>query len=321
MNGSENGYAGALFFALISLGAVLKIEDLITGGAICAGGALLAAICLRRALNRSAQAAEEDHQRMEIQFQQLRAKIVETSAATIDAMNSLGDVTQLLRDNLKIIREQSATMEDLIGIIKNAESVNSLVASLEENSAAQNAALEKIFDAIQSQDIKNAESINSLVACIDENSAAQNAALEKISVALQSNTDELKKLAATAEINKANLQNVSKNLHAVAQSPKVSYAKDLEKINAALEKLGANGTAVDLKNSVEVANKNLAALVKINSNLSRSVTTTLDNLRFEVVKLSNRLESINGVPSDSQTPLTAEDLDLLKKIVAKINLK
>ena len=303
MNGSENGYAGALFFALISLGAALKIEDMITGGAICAGGALLAAISLRRALNRTAQAAEENHQRMEIQFQQLRAKINETSTASIEAMNSLSEVTQLLRDNLKIIREQSATMEDLISLIKNAESVNSLVASLEENSAAQNAALEKIFDALQSQEIKNAESINSLIGSLEENSAAQNAALEKISIALQSNTDDLKKLAA------------------IAQTTQNSYTKDLEKTNSALEKLGANETAADLKNSVEVANKNLAALVKINSNLSRSVTTTLDNLRFEVVKLSNRLESINGVPSDSQTPLTAEDLDLLKKIVAKINLK
>ena len=303
MNGSENGYAGALFFALISLGAVLKIEDFVTSCAICAGGALLAAISLRRALNRSAQAAEEDHQRMEIQFQQLRAKINETSAASIDAMNSLSEVTQLLHDNLKIIREQSATMEDLISLIKNAESVNSLVASLEENSAAQNVALERIFDAIQSQEIKNAESINSLIGSLEENSAAQNAALEKISIALQSNTDDLKKLAA------------------IAQTTQNSYTKDLEKTNSALEKLGANETAADLKNSVEVANKNLAALVKINSNLSRSVTTTLDNLRFEVVKLSNRLESINGVPGETQTPLTEEDLDLLKKIVAKINLK
>ena len=307
MNGSENGYAGALFFALISLGAVLKIEEMVTGCAICAGGALLAAISLRRALNRSAQAAEEDHQRMEIQFQQLRAKINETSAATIDAMSSLSDVSQLLQDNLKIIREQSATMEDLISLIKNAESVNSLVASLEENSAAQNVALEKIFDAIQSQEIKNAESINSLVAGLEENASALNAALENIFITIQNSNDELKKLAAIEQ--------------AAAQTTQNSYTKDLEKIHAALEKLGANETAADLKNSVEVANKNLAALVKINSNLSRSVTTTLDNLRFEVVKLSNRLESINGVPSESQTPLTAEELDQLKKIVAKINLK
>ena len=75
MNGSENGYAGALFFALISLcGAwqIGDIEGLIFGGV----GALFAAISLRMALNKSAQAAEEDHQRMEIQFQQLRSKII-----------------------------------------------------------------------------------------------------------------------------------------------------------------------------------------------------------------------------------------------------
>ena len=28
MNGSENCYAGALFFALISLGAILKVDDI-----------------------------------------------------------------------------------------------------------------------------------------------------------------------------------------------------------------------------------------------------------------------------------------------------
>ena len=294
MNGSENGYAGALFFGLISLGAVLKIEDLITGLAICAGGALLAAISLRRALNRSAQAAEEDHQRMEIQFQQLRAKIVETSAASIDAMNSLNDVSQLLSDNLKIIREQSATMEDLISLIKNAESVNSLVASLEENSSAQNAALEKIFDALQSQELRNAESINSLVGSLEENSLTQNAVLEKISVALQNNADELKKLAA-------------------AQSPKVSYAKDFEKINAAIEKLGAT------ENSA--ASKNLSALIKINDTLSKNLALILDNLRLEVSRLSDKIETVNGAPREDKTPLTAQDIDLLKKIVAKIDLK
>lgn len=294
MNGSENGYAGVLFFALISLGAVLKIEDMVTGGAICAGGALLAAISLRRALNRSAQAAEEDHQRMEIQFQQLRAKINETSAASIDAMNSLSDVSQLLQDNLKIIREQSATMEDLISLIKNAESVNSLVASLEENSAAQNAALEKIFDALQSQEIKSAESINSLIGSLEENSFAQNAALEKISAALQSNTNELKKLAA-------------------AQKPQISYANDLEKINAAIEKLGAT------ENSA--ANKNLSALIKINDTLSKNLALILDNLRLEVSRLSDKIETVNGSPREDKTPLTAQDIDQLKKIVAKINLK
>ena len=294
MNGNENGYAWAIFFGLISMGAAMKIEEMIMGLAISGGGALLAAISLRRGLNGSAQAAEEDHQRMEIQFQQLRAKIVETSTASIEAMNSLSEVSQLLRDNLKIMREQSATMEDLISLIKNAESVNSLVASLEENSAAQNAALEKIFDAIQSQEVRNAESINSLIGSLEENSLTQNAVLEKISAALQSNTDELKKFAA-------------------AQSHQISYAKDFEKINAALEKLGAS------ENSA--ANKNLSALIKINDTLSKNLALILDNLRLEVSRLSDKIEMGNGAPREDKTPLTAQDVDLLKKIVAKIDLK
>ncbi|MBR4904260.1 MAG: hypothetical protein IKZ53_06285 [Selenomonadaceae bacterium] len=74
MNGSENGYAGALFFALISLcGAwqIGDIEGLIFGGV----GALFAAISLRMALNKSAQAAEEDHQRMKFNSNSSGAKL------------------------------------------------------------------------------------------------------------------------------------------------------------------------------------------------------------------------------------------------------
>ena len=70
MNGNENAFAGAMFFALMSLGAVLKIDDIMIGGAIGAGCALLATIFLRLALNKSAQASEEDHQRMEISSEQ-----------------------------------------------------------------------------------------------------------------------------------------------------------------------------------------------------------------------------------------------------------
>ena len=73
MNGSENGYAGALFFALMSFGALLKFEEFI-GWFIGAGCAVLAAICLRMALIKSAQATEEDHQRMEIQLQRKSSK-------------------------------------------------------------------------------------------------------------------------------------------------------------------------------------------------------------------------------------------------------
>lgn len=258
MNGSENFYAGALFFALISLGAALRVDNF-TGLIIGAGAAILAAISLRRALNKSAQAVEENHQRMEVQFQQLRTKIIETSSATVNAMTSLNDVTQLLQGNLKIIREQSTSLDSLINLVKDAQSITSLVASLEENSAALNVELEKISAAIQAQ--------------------------EKFS-----DSAALKNLVALEDTNKANLQSVLKILQNVSQIMKApAYAKSFEKINASLESLAA------LKISAAGANKNLAELVKLNGALSRSFTTTLDDLRLDMVKLSARLEELNDL--------------------------
>lgn len=282
MNGSENFYAGALFFALISLGAALRVDNF-TGLIIGAGAAILAAISLRRALNKSAQAVEENHQRMEVQFQQLRTKIIETSSATVNAMNSLNDVTQLLQDNLKIIREQSTSLDSLINLVKDAQSITSLVASLEENSAALNVELEKISAAIQAQ--------------------------EKFS-----DSAALKNLVALEDTNKANLQSVLKILNFISQAMKApAYAKSFEKINAAIEKLVAQSgknpsytkelakinTSLEsldaLKISAADANKNLAELVKLNGALSRSFTTTLDDLRLDMVKLSARLEELNDL--------------------------
>ncbi|MBQ7454111.1 MAG: hypothetical protein IJS69_03565 [Selenomonadaceae bacterium] len=119
MNGSENGYAGALFFALISFGALLKIDDVI-GWSVGAVSALLAAISLRRALVKSAQSIEEDHQRMEIQFQQLRNKVIETSAANLTAMTSINDTSQVVQENLRAIYVRLKELEKLNTLAKNS---------------------------------------------------------------------------------------------------------------------------------------------------------------------------------------------------------
>ncbi len=280
MNGSENSYASALFFTLVSLGALLKIDD-VTSYAIGAGAAILAAISLRNALIKSAQAAEENHQRMEVQFQQLRTKIIEASSASTTAMTSLSDVTKLLQDNLKTIREQSMSLDSLINLVKDAESITSLVASVEENSAALNVELEKISAAIQSQ--------------------------EKFS-----NSVELKKLIELEETNKANLQSVLKTLQSVSHMMKVpAYTKSFEQINTTIEKLAAQKNPSYTKELAEIrsaianldalkisavdANKNLSELVKLNGALSRSFTTTLDDLRLDMVKLSARLDELNDL--------------------------
>ena len=196
-------------------------------------------------------------------------------------MTSLSDATKLLQDNLKTIREQSTSLDSLINLVKDAESITSLVASLEENSAALNVELEKISAAIQSQ--------------------------EKFS-----DSAELKKLIELEETNKANLQSVLKILAAVSQMMKVpAYTKSFEQINTTIEKLAAQKNPSYTKELVEIhsaianldalkisavdANKNLSELVKLNGALSRSFTTTLDDLRLDMVKLSARLDELNDL--------------------------
>ncbi len=158
MNGSENGYAGALFFALISLAALLKLED-IFGWAVGAGCAILSAICLRTALIKSAQAVEEDHQRIEIQFQQLRNKVGEVSSLNVKAMNSVNDAAQLAQENLQVIRVRLAELDNLTQIAEDSQKLRSTIAGLGENSSA----LEKNFEKLNTIEEANKENLQTIL--------------------------------------------------------------------------------------------------------------------------------------------------------------
>ena len=93
MNGSENGYACALLFALASLGALVRLDGV--EGWICGGVfALIAAISLRQAAFKSAQDIEENHQRLEIQFRQLHSKLGEIASINLASMNAITDAVQ-----------------------------------------------------------------------------------------------------------------------------------------------------------------------------------------------------------------------------------
>lgn len=158
MNGSENGYAGALFFALISLAALLKLED-IFGWAVGVGCAILSAICLRSALIKSAQAVEEDHQRIEIQFQQLRNKVGEVSSLNVEAMNSVNDAAQLAQENLQVIRVRLAELDNLTQIAEDSQKLRSTIAGLGENSSA----LEKNFEKLNTIEEANKENLQTIL--------------------------------------------------------------------------------------------------------------------------------------------------------------
>ena len=301
MNGSENGYAGALFFALVSLGAILKFDDVI-GLFVGAAGALFAAVSLRRALVKSAQAAEEDHQRIEIQLQQLRRKVSETSSINVAAMGSVNDAAQIVQENLQVIRVRLAELDNLSELARNAEGIRSTLASLEENSSALNATIEKFLSTVAAQE-KSADST------------------KIVAQSFGALADEVKLLNETSAANKHSLQTVLKLLQLVAQVLKnPAYAKSLDKIGSSVETISTRTNVFDaLKNSADDAQKNLAELVRINTSLAKNFSATLDDLRFDVAKLSAKLEAINS--ADSRAALTDQDINLLKKIAAKINLK
>ncbi|MBR6889289.1 MAG: hypothetical protein IKN16_12735 [Selenomonadaceae bacterium] len=143
MGGSEDNFAGALFLSLISLGAFLKLDDLIGwfSGAVFA---ILAAASLRKALSKAAQATEDDYQRIEIQFQQLRNKINETAAVTAEAMDSVNAAAQLVQENLQVIRVRLAELDNLTQIAESSKALNATVSNFGENSSALNSELEKL---------------------------------------------------------------------------------------------------------------------------------------------------------------------------------
>ncbi len=250
MTDSENAYAGALFFALVSLGALLKLND-IAGCLVGAGSALLAAISLRRALVKAAQDNEENHQRMEIQFQQLRSKIIETSEVNITAMNSVNAAAQLVQDNMQVIRVMLADLAQLTQFAELIGEFQSTVASLDENSAALNLTLEREFGklrAIEEASKENLQNIMELLPILSN--ATNNSALEK----------EFEKLRAIQETNTKNLQNILKLLQ-VLQNP--IYAKDMEKINSSINQLTEQFKNLIEESQLALNQKDLNLLKKI----------------------------------------------------------
>lgn len=218
MNGSENAYAGAFFLALMSFGALLKLDDmtaLIVGGLCAVAGA----ICLRQALNKSAQAAEEDHQRVEIQIQQLRNKIAENAAAGTEAMRAVNEAAQLVQENISIIRVRVAELDNLTKLAADVADIRSNMAVFDENFSALNVELEKISVALRERD-------ESPIAAED---------LKKFTETV---AEDLKLLTEIADADKSNLQTVVKLVQFVGQTLKnQTYARELSNINTSLVKL------------------------------------------------------------------------------------
>ena len=332
MNGSENGFAGALFFALIALGAILKIDDAI-GLAVAVGAAMAAAIFLRRGFIQAANAAEDDHQRIEIQFQQLRQKINEGYSATTDAMNAITETSNTLQENLQGIRSRLAALDNLTALAETTSAVGASMKSMEDSSASTEINVRRLgerFSDVANAVEKNSETINELS---------------------KSLSGDFKKLQTSNEENKTSLQTAVKLLGVVGQLLKTpAFTKDLEKIQNSIDSIGTKIEILDELKKIselvekldEVSNQNLS-VVEAASNVenvtrdsaenfrqvgqqivtgTENLTTMFDDVRKELSTLTKKLDAYNGLTRatlEQYSNLTEQDVRILEKISERIN--
>lgn len=350
MNGSENAYAGALLFALISLAAILKIED-VSGCFIGAVFALFAAISLRLALVKSAQAAEDDHQRMEIQFQQLRSKVIETSEANIMAMNSINDNAKLIQENMEVIRVRLAEIDNLTQLVESTTAIQSTVAKLEKNSSAINQMLDvltvlgkeslKSNAANSTQLVGSVKEIKSTLATLEKNSSAINQMLNVLAVlgkeSLKNNDANLTQLIGNVKEVQSALAKLNQLINTFAKTKKenlktddadlIQLAESAKEIQATLASLEENSSAINrtlekefekLNAFTEVNRDNILSILELLQAVSQMIDNPayakdLEKLNLTFAKISEWLETLRD-----NSALSRQDLSTLKKIASKI---
>ena len=353
LNGSENGFAGALFFSLVSIGALLKVDDII-GWGIGAFSALAAAICLRKALAQAADAAEDDHQRIEIQFQQLRNKVGESSSHTASAMSSIGETSDTLREDLQGIRSRMATLDNLSQIAETSGAMGAALQRIEDNTSEFNSSLKKILEGFDAQKNSSQELAEKIEKITEKNSAA----VEKLS---ESVGEDLKKISAACEEKKNSVQTGIKLMQVVGQMIKApAFAKDLEQISVAMDALTIKLEILDeIKTSAENIQTGIADLTKINGAVavqnknmaeasakvetavlesstefkevsskldssSENLSVMFDDMRKDLNKLTTKLDAYNGLTKatlEQYTNLTEQDVRILEKISERVNGK
>ncbi len=274
MNDSANGFAGALFFTLVAIGAFTGMED-VFGMATGAGGALIAAVCLRRALTLAEADREENIQRMEIQMQQMRRKLDAAAGATIEAMKSVTGTKDTTRDDLSAILSRLNMLDNLQVIAETQAAVGSAMKKIEDDTRDMNVLLknilttsEEIFSAVkppaQVEDVpdKTADAISELSKTFSDEtknlaetfSGETKDLAEKIS-------GEIKSLAEISETNKKFGQ--------ILKNP--DFAKELARIGTATEKLNAKTyNSIDFRKSFDDIKQALEKLAKVGEEISRN---------------------------------------------------
>ena len=275
--------AAALFFALLSVGALLKGDEVIGigFGLLCA---VMAAFFMKKSIMQADMSEEENHQRLEIQFQQLRQRLGDGGSTSSSMMQqAITTASDQIQEILHEIQSQLSVLENLTQINESSGEVKTLIQTAIEESQAQHEVIKKSGEVGEQQ-------LESLKSNLDKFAGIE----EK----LKTLTEQSSKLNELTESGQSTVQTGLKLLQVVGQMLKAPpFAKDITQLNETMNKLLTKFDSLEeLKKTTAAISANVAGFAKINNEIAESIKLNGQTAADGVSRLE---ESINAMSENS----------------------
>ena len=332
---NENSTAGAVFFALMSIGALIKGDELIGIGlgALCA---IISAFFIKKSIMQAAMEQEENHQRLEIQFQQLRHKLGDGGSSDEDTIRAITNGSDRLEEELQVIRDKLDRLDPLMEIAESNKYIKTAISALAESSQTVQEVLQKLAENSEAETkllkvtVEKMSGFEEKFTTLEENSKKLNELTESSQTTVQTG---LKLMQVIGQMLKAppfakDLTQLSKSMDTLNEKmDKLDSLDNLEKltmlddiktsITEAAEKLSdlkdmkdyisesGNSVTSSVDNLSEV-NRNISEeithtneqIIDLNSNVNKAavdVTNSIKTMKEDIIKLTTKIDAYNGL--------------------------
>ena len=313
MNGRDTSAALAMFFALLSIGLLLKLDDVVMSCGGAAACAAFSALMVKKAVLHAAGDFEDVYQRLEAQIHQLRAKLggdqvkqLEHQTRLLDGISNKISNLDSGEHNNQLSDELKAALEQLIELQK------ALPSEIEKLSAR--------IDEQTDQSKTNAESITKELSGTGEkftDLSEQNAQLiEKLEGLHSVITTGVKLVQVMGQLMKN--PPVAKDITHISETTD-GLGEKLETIHATIVE---NGKAVD-----EVMNGVRENMMGMTFQFDKSLSEfgeLIRGLTAEVEKLVERIDAYNGLTKatlEQYSMLTEQDVRILEDLTRKLEVR
>ncbi len=274
---NENSTAGAVFFALMSIGALIKSDEVvgIGVGVLCA---IISAFFVKKSIMQAAMEQEENHQRLEIQFQQLRHKLGDGGSSDEDIIRAITNGSDRLEEELQVIRDKLDRLDSLMEIAESNKEIKTAISALAESSQAVQKMLQKVAENSEAE-------IKLLKVTVEKMSGFE----EKFTT-LEENS---KKLNELTESSQTTVQTGLKLMQVIGQMLKAPpFAKDLTQLSKSMDTLNEKMDKLDKLDSLDNLEK-LTVLedIKISMNETTEKLSDLKDMKDYISESGNSITS------------------------------